>query len=123
MIEISYKKLNDKVFEVRTITTETQSATEEREIKKYHTKLTTDKTSILADGIDTATITATVYNYLGELQTTFTDPIIFEYDGQQISVTPVNGVASIDFTSKVAGEYVVRTVNSNIRNGEVIIHV
>lgn len=68
-------------------------------------------------------VTATVYNYLDGIQTDYTEPIIFEYEGSQISSTPVNGVTSIDFTSSVTGEHIVKTVNPNMRNGEVKIVV
>lgn len=66
---------------------------------------------------------ATVYNYLDELQTSYPEPIIFEYEGSQVTTTPINGVATIDFSTTVSGEHVVKTVNEGIRNGEVIIVV
>lgn len=68
-------------------------------------------------------VRASVYNYLGEPVPDFADPIVFELDGQQVMVTPVNGVAEIDFVAEVPGDYVVRTANSGIRNGEVTIVV
>jgi hypothetical protein len=87
--------------------------------KKNHTKLTTDKSSILADGIDTATITATVYNYLDEQQTGWTGDIVFDLDGATQTVSTTNGVASITFNTSVAGEYMIKTVVDGFRNGEV----
>lgn len=68
-------------------------------------------------------VTASIYNYLDEIQTNYAEPIIFDYEGSQITATPINGVASIDFTSTVVGEHIVRTVNPNMRNGEVKIIV
>lgn len=68
-------------------------------------------------------VIASIYNYLDEIQTDYTDPITFDYDGSQITAIPVNGVSSIDFTSTVTGEHVVKTVNPNMRNGEVTINV
>lgn len=68
-------------------------------------------------------INATVYNYLDEVQTNFSESIIFDYEGSQVSIMPVNGVAEIDFNVTLAGDHTVRTVNEMINNGEVIIHV
>lgn len=72
---------------------------------------------------DSGNVYATVYNYLEELQTNYPEPIIFEYEGSQVSTMPIDGVATIDFLTTVAGEHVVKTVNEGIRNGEVIIVV
>jgi hypothetical protein len=90
--------------------------------QEYHTKLTTDKTSILADGVDTATITATVYNYLDEQQSTWTGDIVFELDGVTQKAATTNGVASITFNTTVNGKYIFKTVVGVIRNGEVVIN-
>lgn len=68
-------------------------------------------------------VKATVCDYQDSLQGTFTDVITFDYDGSQVTSTPVNGVATIDFTSTVPGDHVVKTVNPNVRNGEVSIRV
>lgn len=68
-------------------------------------------------------VRATVYDHLNQLMTTYANSIIFEYEGQQIIVSPVSGVAEIDFVSEVPGDHVVRTVNNKVRNGQVIIHV
>jgi hypothetical protein len=105
---------NGQVLEVIEVSTGTQTATIEKHYDMiYHTVLE----------YTTGQVKATVYNYLNELQTGFTDSITFDYDGSQVTVVPVNGVATIDFTSAVPGDHVVKTVNPNIRNGEVIIHV
>ncbi len=62
-------------------------------------------------------------NYLNELQTDFAGNIIFDLEGEQITVQAVNGIAEIDFTSTFPGQYIVKTVNENISNGSVIINV
>jgi hypothetical protein len=86
----------------------------------FYTELTIDKPTILADGTDTATITATIYNYLDELQADSIEPIIFELDGAKTSpIVPVEGKASITFNTSVVDVYVVRTAIEGYRNGEV----
>jgi hypothetical protein len=79
----------------------------------YHTKLVYENGKVIA----------TIYNYLDEMQVGYSDSIVFEYMGDFIEVVPVNGVASIDFTSTAPGEHIVKTANSKIRNGEVLIVV
>lgn len=71
---------------------------------KFH--LTVDKPTISADGTDTATITATILNYLDEPQTgdNSTD-VVFELDGQQQVVRAENGTASITFRAEAPGTY------------------
>jgi hypothetical protein len=111
---------NSYVLKVEEVQTNTQAVKVSSYYDKlYHTKLTTDKPSILADGVDTATITATVYNYLDEQQATWTGDIIFELDGVTQTVPTTNGVASITFNTSVAGEYTIKTVVGGFRNGEV----
>lgn len=53
----------------------------------------------------------------------FDDIVKFELDGEVIEVQSVDGIATIDFTSEVAGEYIVKTINTSIQNDEVIINV
>lgn len=48
--------------------------------------------------------------------------IIFEFEGEQLTVQAVNGVAEIPFVVVDAGTYVVRTANPDIENGEVTIN-
>lgn len=48
--------------------------------------------------------------------------ITFEFEGEQLVVQAVNGVAEIPFVMVDAGTYVVRTVNPDITNGEVTIN-
>jgi hypothetical protein len=88
-------------------------------VPKFHIKLTTDKSLILADGIDIAMITATLYNYLDEEQTTWSGDIVFDLDGVTQTVATTNGVASITFNTSVTGEYIFKTALDGIRNGEI----
>lgn len=86
----------------------------------YKITLTVDKPAITADGTDTATITATVTNW-DDTAANFSENIIFEVDGQQVSEAAVGGVASIPFTSLEAGVYTVVTKNEGyvMQNGSV----
>ena len=91
--------------------------------QELNTKLTTDKPTIIADETDTATITASIYNYLDEAQTDQTVDVPFILDGVETIITASNGVATIEFNSTVAGEYIIKTNIPNYRNGEVVVIV
>ena len=52
----------------------------------------------------------------------YNSTITFEFEGEQLVVQAVNGVAEIPFFVVDAGTYVVRTVNPDITNGEVTIN-
>ncbi|WP_025027753.1 hypothetical protein [Caldalkalibacillus mannanilyticus] len=67
-------------------------------------------------------VTARVYDYLGNPVPAFSDPIKFEFERQTVEATPSDGVATINFEAE-SGTYTVRTVNENIRNGEVTFDV
>jgi hypothetical protein len=87
----------------------------------YYITLTADKSTITADGVDKAIVTASISNYDGTAATDYATGITFDVNGTQQTVIPVNGEASIEFNSSVAGSYVIKTVNDVIRNGEVTI--
>jgi len=44
--------------------------------------------------------------------------IILDVTGTQATVTPVNGIAEITFTSAEPGEYMIRTINLGVGNAE-----
>src|SRR5690606_8379646 len=52
--------------------------------------LTADKQEIAADGVDEATITATVYNWDDTVATDYAEDIVFEVDGIQVAEPPVD---------------------------------
>ncbi|HZG83824.1 Ig-like domain-containing protein [Paenibacillus sp.] len=87
----------------------------------YKIALTTDKPEIVADGVDTATITATVTTWDDQPATDFADPIIFEFNGETQEVAPVGGVAEITLQSEEAESLQVVTTNGGyvIQNGSV----
>lgn len=87
----------------------------------YYIILTADKKAILADGVDKAVITATVFNWDDTPATTFTTGIVFGINAVQQTVIPTNGVATTEVKSSIAGNFTVKTVNDIMRNGEVII--
>lgn len=73
---------------------------------EFYTVLTVDKPTITADGMDTATITATLYNYLDQQQAADNSTVVmFELNGTTQTVTATNGVASITFNSAVPGTF------------------
>lgn len=77
----------------------------------YHIKLTADKQEIAADGLDTAMITATIYNWDQSVATDFTHDILFTVDEERIPVAPTNGVAVLEFASEEPGVVTISTVN------------
>ena len=85
----------------------------------YYITLTADKTTITANGLDQSIITARVYDYLDNPQNVFSQPIVFDVNGQQQNISLTNGIAQITLTSAVAGIFTVKTVNSVMRNGQV----
>jgi hypothetical protein len=87
----------------------------------YYITLTVDKSTITADGVDKAVITAKTFNYDDTPATDYTTGIIFDVNGTQQTVAPVNGEATIEFKSSIAGNFTIKTVNDVIRNGEVTI--
>lgn len=87
---------------------------------KFHTLLTCDKESFLADGEDVVSITVKVYNYLGELQE-YNTPIKFsvEFNGK-IVAEHVGDFLELSTLSK--GKHIVRTHIPNYRNGEIKVY-
>lgn len=102
-----------EVLNVEQIQTASQIAT----VKTFHDMLYHTELAHSA-----GTVTATVKNYLGEVQTGYSTPITFDLNGTQTTATPTNGVASITVTLQAGGTYTVKTVNQGIRNGEVVIN-
>lgn len=78
--------------------------------------LTVDKPIITADGIDTAIITATVYDANDSIDTNRTNDIIFILDGQIFNATVSNGTASLTFNTVTTGEYYISTDNIATKN-------
>jgi hypothetical protein len=119
---------SDCVYSIEEVETTTQTA----EIhtfndRLFHIKLSTDKQTILADGIDTAIITAKIYNYLDEPQTTATTVTIhIKGDGVDVDITDtietVNGELSFDFNTATYGEFTITASVPNYRGGEVVIN-
>lgn len=64
--------------------------------------ITTDKTSITANGTDTATITVTVQDTVNPHAISFT-----VNNGAPVVKNTVNGVATLPITTTVAGNYIV----------------
>lgn len=92
----------------------------------YRINLTADKTEIIADGEDTATVTANVTTWDEQAGTVFGHEIIFEVNGQQISAEVVNGQAIFEFASNEIGTFTIKTVNNEntiMSNGSIEIEV
>lgn len=91
----------------------------------YHIKLTTDKETITANGTDTATIQAKIYNYLDEPQEqNITITVNVKGEGVDITDTyeTVDGEVDIPFASNAEGDFVVTASYEGYRSGEVVVH-
>ena len=105
---------NGEVLIVEEIKTDTQTAIVKNHYdRKYHTRLRYENQKVIAE----------VWTYLDEQATDFNENIIFEYEGEQITVQAINGVAEIDFVADQGMEHTVKTVNPMFRNGEVTFSV
>jgi len=122
--ELSNRLIEVEAFDTRMIGTFYDTKTER--FIGYKIVLTTDKTSITADGVDSATITATVYSWDDTIAKDFNDNIILEVDNQQVAVLPEDGIARIPFTSEEPGTYTIHTANEGkfiMQNGSVEVTV
>ncbi|MEC1716590.1 hypothetical protein [Schinkia azotoformans] len=80
---------------------------------KYHTKLRYENSKVKAE----------VFDYLDNFIEDFNNDVIFEYEGNQITVQAINGIAEIDFIADEGLECTVKTVNEKFRNGEATFNV
>lgn len=88
--------------------------TVEQIINRYVVSITTDKQQIASDGLDVATVTASVYDYLGQPVAGVPVPIML--DGEQIGTDSVEIVAEADAVMQIKSNL------SDARNGEVVIY-
>ena len=65
-------------------------------------------------------VVAVYENYLGEVQTDYEDEIIFSVGEQTVSYQAFNGVATCPLSGE-AGEYEVKTINSDVDNGSLVV--
>lgn len=86
---------------------ETENCKIEVAVNEFHIQLETDKTSILANGTDTATIKAKVFNYENNYQVNFSDDIYFRVVDEVLIVKAVNGQAQIELQSDIQGSILV----------------
>ncbi len=75
----------------------------------YYTKLQYNNQKVIAE----------VFTYLDEKAIDYNNDVVFEYEGERITVQAVNGVAEIDFIGDAGTTHTVCTVNDKFRNGEV----
>ncbi len=85
--------------------------------------LSIDKSQIDSDGVDTATVTASIYNW-DDTVSEYDGDIVFDVDGQIRAVDANSGLAEITFSSQENGVHEIKTVNDNMMsNGLVVINV
>lgn len=119
-MNILFEVLNGQVLKVENVKTNIQTATVKIYYdQEFHIKLTTDKSTISANGIDTATITAKIYDYQNNFIDSFASNISFEIDGNVQTVKASKGVSTISFSSSVVGEYEVFASVPNYRGASI----
>jgi hypothetical protein len=119
---VNFKIIDNNVYAVEEIATTSQVAiVESFHDTLYHIKVTSNKYSIAADGIDKAIVTATLYDYLDVQQDADTRIIQFDVDGTLVEFEAIAGMANIEVVSLKPGTINIKTVNANIRNGGVVI--
>jgi hypothetical protein len=77
--------------------------------------ITTDKSNIIADGIDSTTITVTI-------QDTF-NPHVINFnvnDGEPVTVNTENGIAVLQFDTTLPGDYIIKA-ESNLYGSNLIV--
>jgi hypothetical protein len=100
---------DNMIFDQKEIQTAMQSATIESFYDmRLHSELS----------FGSGKVTANIFDYEGN-SNPYNGEIVFEYDGQTIATQVVNGIASIDFSAPVGTEHTIRTLNTDMRNGEV----
>lgn len=112
---MEYVKNDNQIMTREYITTPTQTAVVDTFYDlEFHTELSVSKSDIKVN--DTVQIKATIYNYLNKIQKSYSETIIFELDGQHQEIVPINGTATIEFSSAISGTYIIRTINDGFRN-------
>jgi hypothetical protein len=113
--------VDHEILEVTSITTKTQTVVIKTQYDMVYV------TDLSYDGVNKK-VSASVLKWNAsieghEIDTAYSQPIVFEYEGNQVEASPVNGVATIDFDVTVSGEHIVKTIHEKMRNGEVVIVV
>lgn len=92
-----FEKIDENIFFVEEI----GEALIKSVVSEFHIQLETDKTKILANGTDTATVKAKVFNYENNYQVGFSDEIYFRIAGEVLAVKAVNGQAQIEIQAEI----------------------
>lgn len=115
MLEI----LNHQILNIREVVTPTQTAIIKEHFAMLNkTQLTYSNQKIIAE-VHKFDLTAETHL----LDQSYQGPVIFDYEGQQITTNAINGIAEIDFVVEAGtGTHTVGTANELWDNGEVVIN-
>jgi len=114
---VEYKKFGNDIMKRVDIHTGTQIATVDTFFdKEFHVELEISQEEV--NIVDSIQVKATVRDYLGDVVENF-DSIIFDLNGFENSITVIDGIATLDFSSEVSGTYKIKTMNKGIRNSEI----
>lgn len=86
----------------------------------HHITLSSDKATIVADGVDKAIITATLFDYKGNPYN-YNGTVTFSVDGTTLDIQAVNGKATTTVQATTKSTINVITINKGMGNGEVVV--
>lgn len=87
------------------------------EFKGLFTQIVSDKSVIKSDGEEVLTVTITITDWQGKIQSAFNEELNIELNGMKQTVKPIKGVAEVTVSSNEPGEFLMRTVGLD-RNAE-----
>lgn len=87
------------------------------EFKGLFPQLESDKSVIKPDGEEVLTVTITITDWQGKVQSTFNEELSIELNGMKQTVKPTKGVAEITISSDESGEFLMKTTGLD-RNAE-----
>ncbi|SDE96769.1 hypothetical protein SAMN04488542_10454 [Fontibacillus panacisegetis] len=87
------------------------------EFKGLFAQMESDKSVIKPDGEEMLTVTITMTDLLGKVQSEFNEELDIELNGMKQTVKPTKGVAEITISSDEPGDFLMKTIGLD-RNAE-----
>lgn len=85
----------------------------------YYLRLETDKNTVLANGKDYLVITASILNLDDEVQSEWQEDIVFMMNEETLNVPVNNGIATMNFSSDLVGEFTITATTPNCSDSDV----
>lgn len=87
------------------------------EFKGLFAQIESDKSVIKSDGEEMLTVTITITDLQGKVQSTFNEELSIELNGIKQTVKPTKGVTEVTISSDEPGEFLMKTIGLD-RNAE-----